>query len=277
MVNSPVFIPAVAVTGAIVFLFWHLISRLGKLWLDDSGYYSHGFLVPIIAGYIVVKKWDRIKDIPVKPGYLALPFLGFFAYLAYVTTHTNISALLSVAFLFAILAGIWFVAGWKWMLALCLPVLYLGFALPLWTGAIEFYTNPLQLISTKVAYYMLQAANYNPIWNKADPTTIYLNGFTLDVAVPCSGLKLLLAVTAFTCFFSLVAKSLKWWGHVAMFGFIFPLCLFINGLRISMIGMVGSSYGEEAGHQFHDYSGYITLLVCFFILFKTARALGWKD
>src|SRR5438132_1351149 len=69
MVKSPIFIPAMALTAGIIFLFWHLISRLGRLWMDDSGYYSHGFLVPLISGYIIVKKWDQIKNIPVKTGY----------------------------------------------------------------------------------------------------------------------------------------------------------------------------------------------------------------
>jgi len=44
-----------------------------------------------------------------------------------------------------------------------------------------------------------------------------------------------------------------------------------------LIGMVGDTWGDAAGHAFHDYSGYIALVVCFVILFKIARALGWKD
>ena len=282
MVKSPVFIPAIVVTAGLFFMFWYLISRLGRLWMDDSGYYSHGFLVPLIAGYVVVKKWDKLKTIPVEPGYLALPFLGFFAYLAYVTTHTNISAILSIVFLLSILASIWFIAGWKWMLALSLPVLYLGFALPLWTGAIDFYTNPAQLASTTVAYQILKAIGFSPMQFASEPTNIYLPHYTFNVAVPCSGLKLILAVTAFTAFFMMIAR-LKWWGNVAMVAMILPLCVFINGLRIALIGVVGNSFGDtplehdQAAHVFHDWSGYITLLVCFFILFKIARGLGWKD
>jgi exosortase len=282
MVKSPIFIPACAVTAGLIFLFWHLISRLGRLWMDDSGYYSHGFLVPFIAGYIIVKKWDQLKDIPVKTGYGGIPALAFFAYLAYVTTHTNINAILSIAFLFCILSCIWFVAGWRWMLALSLPVLYLGFALPLWTGAIDFYTNPAQLASTTVAFQILKAIGLSPIQMKGEPTNIYLDHYTFNVAVPCSGLKLILAVTAFTSFFMMVAK-LKWWGYAAMTALILPLCVFVNGLRIALIGLVGNTFGstpeehDAAAHLFHDWSGYLTLLVCFFLLFKIARGLGWKD
>lgn len=282
MVKSPVFVPAVVVTVGLIFLFWHLVSRLGKLWMDDSGYYSHGFLVPFISGYVIYKKWDKLKTIPVQPGYAAVPFLGFFAYLAYVTTHTNINALLSISFLMCILGCIWFAAGWRWMLALCLPVLYLGFALPLWTGAIDLYTNTSQLISTTVAYEILKALGFEPTRLASEPTNIYLAHYTFTVAVPCSGLKLLLAVSAFTAFFMMIA-NLRWWGNIVMLAVVYPLCVFINGLRIALIGVVGNSFGtttaehDHAAHVFHDWSGYISLLVCFFILFKVARGLGWKD
>jgi exosortase len=276
LLRSPLFVPMVFVGGSLGWLYWHLITRLPRLWLADDGYYSHGFLVPLIAGYVVVKKWDRIRTIPVKAGWLAIPFMFGFAYLAYVTTHTNISAILALSFLCSVLTGIWFAAGWRWMVALAGPVLYLGFALPLWTGAIEFYTNPAQLASTTVAFQILKAIGFGPMKFPADPTTIYLSHFTLDIAVPCSGLKLMLAVSAFTIFFMMIA-SLKWWGNLAMVFIVLPLCVFVNGLRIAMIGMVGDQFGSDAGHQFHDWSGYLMLLICFFTLFKFARGLGWKD
>ncbi|MBI1756180.1 MAG: exosortase/archaeosortase family protein [Fimbriimonas ginsengisoli] len=169
--------------------------------------------------------------------------------------------------------AIWFIAGARWMAALLAPALFLVFMLPLWSGAIDVYTNPLQLASTKVAYHVLNLSGFSPIMSS--PTEIYLDRFTLNVEVPCSGLKLMLALTAFTLFFLMIA-DLRWWGRLAMIAFIVPLCLFINGLRIALIGMVGNAYGQDAGLSFHDYSGYITLLVCFFILFWVARRLGWK-
>ena len=146
--------------------------------------------------------------------------------------------------------------------------------MPIWTGFIDNYTNSLQLVSTKVAYFILKGVSYDVFQD--NPTTLRLDNFDLNVAVPCSGLKLLVAVSAFTVFFMLIAR-LRWWANGAMLAIVLPLCLFINGLRISRIGIVGEEYGRTAGLQFHDYSGYITLLVCFFILFKIARWLGWKD
>ncbi len=273
-VASPAFVPGVLLAIGLTAVFWSLFVKLPDLWMSEDGYYSHGFLIPLISGYIVYKWWPKLRQTPVKTGWVALvPLLLLFGVVraAYLTNLTQILALSLIA---ALLLSIWFVAGWRWMLALSLPVMYLAFALPLWTGAIDVYTNPLQILSTKVAFSLLSTMGFEPYQDNS--TTIMLGGFVLDVGIPCSGLKLVLAVTAFTAFFVLIA-GLRWWANLLMIALILPLCLFINGLRIALIGMVGDMYGSEAGHTFHDWSGYITLLVCFFLLFKFARWLGWND
>lgn len=260
--------------GVLALAFWHLYQRLPGLWFEGDGYYSHGALVPFISGYIIYRWWPKLKDIPVKPSLLAIVPLLMTGWLLFAGTRVQQIQILSVSLVGMVLCGTALILGWRWMWALMLPILYLLFGLPIWSYAIDTYTNPLQVISTDVSYMLLQTFQFDPL--KVDSTTIHLNQFTLDVGVPCSGLKLVIAVTAFTCFFMMVAK-LKWWGNLMMVMAVLPLCLFINGLRIALIGVVGDMYGPDAGHAFHDYSGYVTLLICFFLLFKLARLLGWND
>jgi exosortase len=276
IVDSPAFIPGLALTIGFVAVFWYMIANLPTIWMGDDGYYSHGFLVPLISGYVIYRWWPRIKDIPVKPAYLAVVPLLFILWVARASTVNQIDSLTSACMIAALVCGTAFIAGWRWMLALFLPTAYLAFALPLWNMAITVYTNPLQVYSTKVAYKMLELTGFAPIRGGDGGNIIYLQGFTLDVGVPCSGLKLVLALAAFTVFFMFIG-NLRWWSNVILGLLVLPLALFINGLRIAMIGVVGVNYGNEAGHKFHDYSGYIALIVCFFILFRIARLLGWKD
>lgn len=65
------------------------------------------------------------------------------------------------------------------------------------------------------------------------------------------------------------------------------LALFINGLRIMLIGVVGENagspmirwmykYGDDPGMVFHDWSGYITLVVCFILLNYITKFLEGK-
>jgi len=272
---------ALLATAGVFLAFWPLLKELPFMWLGmgawefrtGDGYYSHGLLVPFIAGYIIYQRWPYIKDKEVKQGWFALVPLLLTLWILWAANATDIQQIRSFALIAVLMSMVWFVAGWKWMWALSPGVLYLLFALPIWTGFIDNYTNKLQIVSTKVSYYIL-AAFYDVY--QASPTSLLLDNFDLNVAVPCSGLKLVVAVTAFTAFFMLIAR-LKWWANGLMVAVILPLCLFINGLRIALIGIVGEEQGRTAGLQFHDYSGYITLVVCFFLLFKFARLLGWKD
>ncbi len=274
--RSPAFLPGLLVTLGIAIIFLPLWGVLLDTWNSEDGYYSHGFLVPLISGYIIYRWWPRIKDTPVKPGYAAIPFLLVTLYVMFPANVSQINGLLSVGLLAVLLFSTWLIAGFQWMIKLAAPILYLAFALPLWTVFINNATNPLQIVSTQAAFQLLKLTGFYVYQSPTEPTVVYMNHFTLDVAVPCSGLKLLLALTAFTIFFVLIAR-LKTWANLVMLGMIPFLAILINGLRIALIGVVGELNGPEAAAKFHDYSGYITLVVCFIVLFKISRFLGWKD
>lgn len=274
IVRSEAFFPGVAVVTAIAFLFWPLLLVLPELWQSEDGYYSHGWLVPLIAAYIVHRRWPKLKDIPVRPSTFALAPLVLVLFLVYAGRAADLRLILSHGLVATLLCGTWFVAGWRWMLGLFWPITYLYFALPIWTFAIDTYTAPLQRISSWIAFQMLHFVGFEVFM--IDRTNVLVGDFNLFVGVPCSGFKLILAVTAFTVLFVLIA-NLRWWANAILFAVVAPLCLFINGLRIALIGIVGDRLGTEAGHSFHNYSGYITLVLCFFILFRLARSLGWRD
>lgn len=274
VVSSEAFWPAVAVALGIAAVFWGLFTFTYSKWLDAEGYYSHGFLVPFISGYIVYRWWPKLKLMPVKAGWAAVPFLAGTLWVAYAANRTDIYFLLSATLVLSMLFGTWLIAGWRWMVALAAPILYTVFALPVWDQVIQNYTNPLQLASTKVAFQLLKLYGLGPI--QTDPNKILLNSYQLDVGVACSGFKLLLALLAFGTFFLLIAK-LKPWASILFAASIIPLALFVNGLRISFIGVVGNAYGLDAGKAFHDYSGYIVIILCFLILDRWAKLLGWRD
>jgi len=274
VVSSEAFWPALIFTLGLATVFWGLFTFTYSKWIDSEGYYSHGFLVPLISGYIVYRWWPKLKQVPVRTGWLAVPFLIGILWVACAANRTDIYFLLSVSLVISLLFATWAIAGWQWMVALAAPILYLLFALPVWDQIIQNYTNPLQLASTKVAFQLLKLYGLGPM--QTDSNHILLNSYQLDVGVACSGFKLLLALMAFGAFFLLIAK-LKTWASLVFAASIVPIALFVNGLRISLIGVVGNAYGLDAGLSFHDYSGYITIILCFLLLDRWAKLLGWRD
>lgn len=273
-IREPWFLPALVALASICLGFWQLVYNLPQLWTKEEGYYSHGMIVPLISAYVLFKNWDRLKEIPVKPFWFATIPLGLTLLGGFAAGVTDVREVLSVMFVMAIVFAVWTVAGGRWVWATLPAILFLFFMLPVWDSVIDRYTQPLQVLSTDISYWILKLIGFNPL--RHGQTFIYLDQFTLNVGAPCSGLKLIISVTAFTLFFMLIGR-LKWYSNIIFFGLIFLICPIMNGLRIAMIGIVGNLWGNKAGTAFHDYSGYIMLLLCFFLLFKIARILGWKD
>ncbi len=274
MSKNPAFIATATLTVTFIFAFSGLIKILLNIWFEPDTLYSHGPLIPLMSGYIIWSRWDKISKNPVRGTLIPLLILIPLLYLTFVASRGSVKMLLSTLFIASAMTTVWIVAGWKWMWTTAPAVLYMVFALPLWTSVVDRFTQPMQQLSTNMAMKMLQVTGFDPM--QSDPTTIHLNNYVLNVAAPCSGAKLTLALIAFTIFFILVGRG-KIWANIALIAIVLPFTLFINGLRIAMIGVVGNAFGMEAGQHFHDYGGYISLIICFILLRYITRALGFKS
>jgi exosortase len=273
VIARPGFRIFVVASLAIIGLFWSLVSKLPDLWFVGDSLYSHGPLVPLIAGYIFLTRWDRIKEMKVAPTLWPWLLLVPALYITFIASRTDMMLTLSLLFFGVCCLVAWALAGWKIALASFPAIAYLLFGLPVWSFFVDKFTQPLQEISTKASYTILQALGYNLF--KSDSTTIMLDRFEMNIAAPCSGMKLILSLVALLVFFVLIAR-LPWWSNLILLVFVIPFAIIVNGVRIALIGVVGNTYGHDAGHAFHDYSGYLSLIVCFLVLRSVTRALGWK-
>ena len=272
VLDSKGFPIAAAIAIAIAIAFQALLRGLPDIWFRPNSYYEHGPLVPILAAAIFLYRWDRIKSQPDGSSWIPALFLVPILYVAFVASRTEMLFTLSIALVSAIGLTAWMAAGFKRAWAAGPAILYLLFALPVWTQLTDKLTQPMQEISAKVAIAMLQGFGYNMV---VDRQTILLDRFEMVVAAPCSGLRLTLSLVALVTFFILIAR-LKWAANLLLAVFVVPFAILINGLRIAMIGVVGNTFGNDAGRQFHDWSGYIALAVCFVALQRICLALGWE-
>lgn len=273
IVANPSFPQAAAVAGIIVFLFWSFLRALPDMWFAPESAISQGPLIPLLAGYILLSRWEDVKKIPVKGSWVPLLFLVPLLYITYVASRTQMMFVLSFAFVAVAGLTVWMVTGFRMALAAAPSILFLLFGLPVWQMVIDKFTQPMQVVSTEVSYAMLKGMGYEIY--RPDSTTVMLDRFQFVVGAPCSGLKTTIALLAFVTLFILIGR-LRWWANAMLAAFIIPFAILINALRIAMIGWVGNTWGGEAGMKFHDYSGYLALVVCFVTLRSVCRALGWK-
>lgn len=251
---------------ACLILGWSFLSRLPAIWFADDGYYSHGILIPFMTLAAIYMRREQLRAQPVGISYLGLVVLVLGLVGLVLSDRINAMSLSAGSFMVSLIGGAFFIFGRHIGALLFFPLLYLLFMMPVLGYFIEKFTNPLQMLATRVAVVMLSMIGYKPEIPANDPTRILLNNTDWQVGGPCSGFKLLLSLTAFSLFFVMISR-LGWIRSLLLIFVVSPaLGLFINGLRIVFIGVVGENWGREAGLSFHDYSGYIALLLCFFLL-----------
>lgn len=267
------FVPSLVALIGLSLMFWPLYRQVYLMWKQDDNY-SHIILVPFLIAWQLHRRRDMFLPETKKTAPAVLALLVPLAYFQFIAFVGDWWALQSLCFVAAVFGVVWTLFGGTWAWRALFPILFIFFMLPIASSYLDANTNELQIASTSVAEKLLALTGFTPL--RLDPTSIQLNSYALNIAVPCSGLKLLVAVTCFTCHFILFARSTISF-NLMMLMIIVPLCLLMNGLRIAMIGMVGEQFGAPAGAAFHDWSGYIMLLICFYIIFKAARLLGWKE
>jgi exosortase len=265
----PLALGAAALAVALAFLYAPLWAVCWKEWWREDSAYSHGILVPLLAGAMLYWRQDRWKELPLSPAVGALaPFLlglalQLFARWAHSTTVSWISFLIVAA------SAIAFVTGGRLLLRLLPALLYLSFMVPLsqmLTGKVVFAA---QMISTRLADTYLHLMGFH---TQLLGTIIQLDSYTLQVALPCSGFKTLIALTAFASFFIyLLDGSLP--KKLFLFGAAVALSLLVNALRISLVGVTGELIGSTQATWVHDNGGLPVTALALGGLFLIARMM----
>ena len=248
-------------------LVWWRIAYTGS-----ESYYGHAPLIPFLVALMLWHRRGDLRAVPVRPCGGALALTGASLCLLVFAIKHEMQAIQSLAFLLCIFGGLWFSLGTRWMRVAWVPLLFLFAMAPLPGPVLNDLTQGMQHLSTVMASGILGITGFHP---QQVGTVITLENYTLNVDVPCSGFKLLLRLLTFSAAGAYLFDTtlLRRW---TIFLFSLPLSLFINGLRIALIGVVGDCLGPEKAASFHDWSGLVTTIACMAILFGFARSLGCR-
>ena len=270
--DVPAYAALALFAALLIALAWPMLVWWNWEYTRPESYYGHAFFVPVLSGVMLWHKRETLRAVPRTPCAPALIFCAFFLGLLVLAVKTQMEAVMSTAFLSAVISAIWFVQGAKWTKAAALPLLFLFLMAPLPGPVLNDLTVHMQGASTVGAAKMLKVLGLSPVQNG---NIIVLENYRLNVDVPCSGFKLLLRLLTFSAAFAFLSETTRL-KRIAIFAFSLPLSLFINALRIALIGLVGESMGTTAAMTFHDWSGIITTILCMGLLLGFARGLGCR-
>jgi exosortase len=250
-------------------LFYHdTFSWLVGSWLNNE-YYSHGFLVPIISGYII---WNLRKEIAIiekKQSQTGLAILAIAILLQGIGVMWTIRFLTGISLLIAIYGVILYLFGWEIMKKISFPLVFLVLMIPL--PFVDIIAPPIQTLS---AVGSSTVSNILGIPVERDGLVLNIPSGSFEVGLPCSGLNSLISLLTIAVLYAFILEG----GILMKITIIIssiPLAMAGNIMRITSVLAVANKYGQDiAMNYFHDISSLILFSVVLIGLFLIGRCFG---
>lgn len=225
-------------------------SMVGQ-WYEDANY-SHGFIVPLVAGYFLYERREElfgVSAVPWRPG-LAVICLALVqlivGYLAteYFTMRSSLVVLLAGLVLFLFGREVFRIAR--------LPILYLFLMVPLPYIIYDAVAFPLKLFVTKVSVGFLRLIGVTVL---REGNIIMFPSTTLEVADACSGIRSLVSLVALAVAYAFVIGTSPVRRWIIVLSAI-PIAIFTNALRVIVTGILAQWWGAKAAEGFfHEFAG----------------------
>lgn len=251
-------------------VFWFGFESLARAWSLPE--YSHGPLIPLISLYLFLRELRHtpMPNPSIRDRWPGVVVIAISLVVAVLGNISRIPDIVTYAFILWVAGVVLVVFGWKRGKTHQLPVLHLVFMLPLPQFLYWKLTIFLQGISSVVGVWFVQLAGV-PVF--LDGNIIDLGVYKLQVAEACSGLRYLFPILSFSYLFAILYRGPTWHKAVLLLAAA-PLTVFMNSVRIGIIGIIVNSYGIGHAEGFlHWFEGWIIFLSCIIILFALAVAL----
>lgn len=254
-----------------------LIATFGRhfVWLVNKGwhneYYGHGFLIPIISGFLIYRRLPHLRALPREGFVWGLPLIVAGLILHLLAIDKDVNFVQGFA-LVMIIAGL---VAWLWgrpvALDLAFPLIFLLFMVPMGRLLVDQFAQPMQLWGARLAG---GGASFMGIPVRVDGTSMTIPDYTLEVAIPCSGLKSAIALTALGALYGYLLVG-PLWKRCLVFAASLPIALLANGVRLWLTVVLASSVGPKAADGFfHSLSGMFVFVIALIALFAFGSLLG---
>jgi exosortase len=247
-------LPVLLVFGCLVWAFGSTLLEMVQVWRTNDQY-SHGFLVPGFAGFLLWLRRDKLKRAAVRPGLVlgglllalgvGLRLAGVYWYYLWLDTIAIVPCVAGVCWLL----GGW--AAWRWAWP---AILYLSFMIPLPYRLSTAMSAPLQSLATTVSTFVMQAMGLPAL---SEGNVIVLNEARLNVVEACSGLRMLVVFVALSAAMALLARR-PLLDKIILLLSAFPIAVATNIIRITATGILHETTSSETANAFfHDLAGWL--------------------
>jgi exosortase len=254
----------------LVAVYFPILAKLVSQWSTDDDV-SHGFFVPVVAGYIAWQRREKLLSVAWKPAWWGVGLLIWAGLQAYLGMLGAELFLQRTAFLVSLLGMLLILGGTGLVRELAFPLLLLPFMIPLPTVIYNHITFPLQLFASAVAERSLEVLNV-PVLR--DGNILELASQKLSVAEACSGIRSLLSLSFLSLVYAYFFDRKVWMRWVLLIATI-PIAIVANSARVTLTGVFSEIDPSLAEGFFHEAEGWVIFVVALVFLVAVHQLISF--
>ncbi len=265
--------------GLVICILLMLVYLPTFIWMKErflavESYYTHGFLIPFISGWLIYRKRQKLKNIKLNSNICGLFVLIFGLFIHILGLALQIKFVSGFSLLFVLLGLSLYLAGRNYTKEILFPILFLAFMIPLPRILIIQISFRMKLLAAGAGASLINWFNI-PVHRTG--SIIYLPNTALTIGSPCSGLRSLISLAGLGALFAYLSDLSKV-KKIILFISAIPIALAANILRIGILLWVAYVYGHGvATGKFHDISGILVFIFALGGLILVNRMLKWKS
>jgi len=241
--------------------YFPIVKHLVEQWSTDEDV-SHGFFVPLVAGFIAWQRRDQILAVDYQPAWWGLGVMAWAALQGYVGMLGAELFLQRTSFLIALVGLLLVIGGTKLVRVLAFPLLLLPFMIPIPSVIYNQITFPLQLFASQVAEFTLNLVGI-PVLR--DGNVLELASQKLSVVEACSGIRSLLSLTFLSLVYAYFFDK-RVWMRWALLAATIPVAIIANAGRVTITGVLSEINPQLAQGFFHSLEGWIIFVIALVML-----------
>jgi exosortase D (VPLPA-CTERM-specific) len=225
--------------------------------------YSHGFLVPVVAAWLLWARRDAVLANIGRPAWSGSLLILIAAALHVISELSATFVLSQVGFILALLGIVLSVGGYSLLRVTFVPLIFLFFAIPLPYFVDSMLSLRLQLISSELGVFFINLFRI-PVYLEGN--IIDLGFYKLAVIEACSGLRYLYPLLCLGFLASYLFHA-PFWQRAIVFLSSIPITIVMNGFRIGMVGVLVDRFGAQAADGvLHFFEGWVIFIACAVLL-----------
>jgi len=231
---------------------------------------SHGFFVPLVAGYIAWRKRGELAAIKPAPNYWGLMLAAWGGVQMVLGTLAAQVFLAETAFLVSLAGVVLFLGGTRALKILAFPLFLLAFMFPIPAIVYAHVTLPLQLFASSIAETILNALGV-PVLR--DGNVLELASQRLSVVEACSGIRSLVSLAFLALVYAYFFDRRVWMRWLLLAATV-PIAIAANAARVTLMGLIGEYRTDLAQGFMHLAEGWVLFVTALALLVLFHRAVN---